>query len=243
MIDRMGLAGSATGQAMQRLPPAVTLAFVPVIDRQEGWVEAARARGHEIILSVPMEPLTYPHDDPGPNTLLLSLDAAHNIDRLNWALGRFAGYIGITSPTGSRFSGDSSAMRPIMDSLKKRGLAFLDVHATRGSVGDPLAVELSVPHARVDRIIDQDPSRGGIDSELSALESIALKNGVAIGLGEPYPTTIERISQWIPLLADKKLMLVPLSATINLQKPQEPTVTHAPEHGPDHASGHAPEHH
>lgn len=222
IIGQMGLAGAATGLAMQRLPPGVTLSFVPVADRLEGWVEAARNQGHEVLLSVPMEPLNYPHDDPGPNTLLLGLDAAHNVDRLEWALGRFAGYIGIISPTGSHFTAEPNALRPILETVKKRGLAWVDARVTPYTVGDLLAADIGMAHAHVDRIIDQDPSRGGIDGALTALEAIAAQEGAAVGYGEPYPTTLERIAKWVPLLPDKKLILAPLSAVINLQKPPPP---------------------
>ena len=183
---------------------------------------------------MPMEPLAYPHDDPGPNTLLLSLDSAHNLDRLDWALGRFSGYIGIVSPTGSKFSANHSAMHAVIKVLKKRGLMFLDARTGPNSFGIPLAIEMGVPHAYVDRVIDQDPSRGSIDAELKNLETIATQDGVAVGYGEPYPTTLERISKWIPLLPDKKLTLVPLSAVVNLQKPPEPP---APEPGEHAAEG------
>ena len=222
VIGQMGLAGASTGLAMQRLPPGVTLSFVPIADRLEGWVEAARNQGHEVLLSVPMEPLNYPHDDPGPNTLLLALDAAHNVDRLEWALGRFAGYVGIISPTGSHFTAEPNALRPVLETVKKRGLAWVDARVTPYTVGDLLAVDLGMAHAHVDRIIDQDPSRGGIDGALAALEAIAAQEGVAVGYGEPYPTTLERIAKWVPLLPDKKLILAPLSAVINLQKPPPP---------------------
>ena len=79
-----------------------------------------------------------------------------------------------------------------------------------------------MPRARVDRIIDRDPSRAAIDGELRALEAIARTDGSAVGLGDPYPTTLERLAIWTPLLADKKLILVPLSAVVNLQKISEP---------------------
>ncbi len=222
IIGQMGLAGAATGLAMQRLPPGVTLSFVPVADRLEGWVDAARGQGHEVLLSLPMEPVNYPHDDPGPNTLLLALDSAHNLDRLEWALGRFAGYVGVISPTGSRFSAEANGLRPILERVKKRGLVWVDARTSPYTVGDVLGADIGLSRAHVDRILDVDPSRGNIDGALAALEEIALQDGYAVGYGEPYPTTLERIAKWVPLLPDKKLILAPLSAVIDLQKPPPP---------------------
>ena len=57
-------------------------------------VARARGEGHEVLLQVPMEPFDYPDNDPGPQTLLTSLDAGQNIDRLHWLMSRFQGYVG-----------------------------------------------------------------------------------------------------------------------------------------------------
>jgi polysaccharide deacetylase 2 family uncharacterized protein YibQ len=42
-----------------------------------------------------MEPFDYPDNDPGPQTLLSTLGAEQNLDRLHWHLSRFQGYAGI----------------------------------------------------------------------------------------------------------------------------------------------------
>jgi len=36
-----------------------------------------------------MEPFEYPDNDPGPQTLLTSLTAEQNTDRLYWSMSRF----------------------------------------------------------------------------------------------------------------------------------------------------------
>ena len=70
---------------------------------------AARARndGHELLLQIPMEPFDYPDNDPGPQTLLTSLDAGQNIDRLHRLMSRFQGYVGISNYMGARFTGEA----------------------------------------------------------------------------------------------------------------------------------------
>ena len=44
-----------------------------------------------------MEPFEYPDNDPGPQTLLTSLTAEQNTDRLHWLMSRFQGYVGLIS--------------------------------------------------------------------------------------------------------------------------------------------------
>jgi len=214
----LGLSGATTGLAIQKLPGGVTLAFAPFSERIDTWVEKARADGHEVLLNIPMEPRTYPRDDPGPNTLLTTLSVESNIERLEWAMARVSGFIGVTSVTGSKFLESGSTILPILEDVKKRGLLFLDARATGSLNAAHTAAQLNIPRAGVDRQIDSDPARTAIDDQLRALEEIAKRNGVAVGLALPFPTTIERLSGWLPGLGDKGLVLAPLSAVVNLQK-------------------------
>ena len=60
--------------------------MAPYGDDLESLAERARAGKHELLLQVPMEPFDYPSNDPGPRTLLTSLTATQNIDRLHWLM-------------------------------------------------------------------------------------------------------------------------------------------------------------
>ena len=87
----------SSGEAgIDSLPPEVTLSFVPYSEDLQGWIDDARAAGHEVILEIPMEPYDYPANDPGPHTLLARADAMENQRRLEWLMS------GETGETGKR---------------------------------------------------------------------------------------------------------------------------------------------
>nr|WP_247884144.1 divergent polysaccharide deacetylase family protein [Azospirillum sp. OGB3] len=218
VLAEMGISGVTTGNALQKLPPTITLAFVPYADRLDNWVERARGKGHEVMLSIPMEPQDYPRNDPGPNALLSMLPPERNMERLEWSLGKAVGYIGITSTTGSKFTANPDAVNPVIAAMKARGLMVLDARANPRSVAGTLAGQAGVPRAFADRVIDRDLSRGAIDDQLAELEAIAKANGAAVGIGAPYPSTIERINLWLTGLADRGIAIVPVSALANMQK-------------------------
>lgn len=218
VMSDLGLSGVTTGNALAKLPPGITLAFLPYAERLDDWVERARSKGHEVMLSVPMEPLNYPRDDPGPNALLTMLGPDRNVERLEWSLGKAVGYVGITSTTGSKFTANPAAMQPVIDVLKARGLLLVDSRVNPKSVAGPLANLAGVPRALGDRVIDRDLSRGAIDDQLRELEELAKANGAAVGFASPYPTTIERLNLWLTSLADRGIALAPASAVVNIQK-------------------------
>lgn len=217
LLGPLGLIESASYAAIQQLPANVTLAFAPYTRNLSEWIAQARAGGHEVILHIPMEPFDYPDSDPGPHTLLTSISADDNIQRLEWLLGRASGYIGVSNFMGDRFTTSADHVRPVLGVLKSRGLMFLDAQATRNSVAARVALDLGVPRALNNRFIDSEASRIAIDARLFELERIATSVGTAVGIGFPYPVTIERVAAWAKGLAAKGLVLAPLSAVANRQ--------------------------
>ena len=217
VISGLGLSGAATEAAIRRLPGPVTLAFAPYAKGLDRWVPLARAAGHEVLLTLPMEPVNYPANDPGPYTLLTSLSPAQNLDRLRWVLSRSTGYVGLIDFMGSRFATSRRDLRPVLEELRKRGLMFVDSRASLLSVGASTASQIGLPRAINDLFIDFHASRAAIDQNLSELENIARENGHALGVGAPYPVTLERLSAWLAGLEVKGFALAPVSAMADKQ--------------------------
>lgn len=220
VMSEMGMSASATQTAIQKLPGAVTLSFNPYARDLQSWIEQSRAAGHEVLLQIPMEPFGYPNNDPGPHSLLTSLTDRENLNRLDWLLGRFTGYSGVTNQMGSRFTSSLQDMAPILSVLNDRGLLFLDGRTSAKSVGGKIAADIGMPVAVNNRFLDHKADRATIDKRLADLERIARFTGTAIGIGYPYPVTMERISVWARSLNRKGLVLAPISAVVNRQEIQ-----------------------
>ena len=78
----MGQSVAATQEAIARLPGAVSFVFTPTSADPQPLVDEARGKGHEVLLAVPMQPVGYPANDPGANTLLLNQSDEENVRRL-----------------------------------------------------------------------------------------------------------------------------------------------------------------
>lgn len=218
VLSSLGLSSAATEAAIQGLPGGVTLAFQPYARNLQHWIQLSRAAGHEVILNLPMEPLNYPDNDPGPQALFTALSPEENIERLHWALSRVTGYVGVTNHMGSRFTGSTEAMAPIVEALRQRGLLLLDSRTTASSIAASLAARQGVPRAINDRFIDADEiSRDSIDAHLAEVERIAQEVGASVVIGQPYPVTIERLRVWLEDLEERGIVLAPVSAVVDLQ--------------------------
>lgn len=214
VIGGLGVGAAKTADAIMKLPPAVTLAFTPYGTDPGKLAERARAQRHEIFLQVPMEPYDFPDNDPGPQTLLTSLSADQNMDRLYWHLSRMQGYAGITNFMGARFVATEAAMQPIIREAAKRGLGFFDDGSSPRSIAPQVAGSQAMPFGKGDIAIDAVPTPAEIDRALNKLESAARERGVAVGTASALPVSIERVSAWTKTLGDRGILLVPLTTAM-----------------------------
>jgi uncharacterized protein len=211
VVTGLGLNEQGTLDAVDRLPPEVTLAFAPygrTLDRTTG---AARADGHELFLEVPLEPFDYPDNDPGPETLLTGQPPRANLEKLYWLLGRFGGYAGLINYMGARFTASAADFAPLMEEVSARGLGYLDDGSSNRSLAAQLAESNAVPYGRADLMLDGNPSRAAILSRLTDLEEKARTSGGAIGIVSALPVSVETIAEWAQGLEERGYVLVPAS--------------------------------
>ncbi|MFZ5737385.1 MAG: divergent polysaccharide deacetylase family protein, partial [Pseudomonadota bacterium] len=163
VVGGLGIGAARTNEAVMKLPAAVALAFTPYGSDPGKLATEARAKRHEVILQIPMEPFDYPDNDPGPQTLLTSSAPEQNLDRLNWHLSRIQGYVGLSNFMGARFVATEPAMQAVIRDAAKRGLGYLDDGTAPRSVAGTLAKSLAIPYARADLTIDQVPAGADVD--------------------------------------------------------------------------------
>ena len=211
LLGGMGLNARLTQKAIKELPGNVTFGFAPYGNDLQTQVNKARAQGHEVMLQLPMEPMGYPANDPGPNTLLAEADAAENLKSLRWNMSRFAGYTGISNYMGGRFLATPGSLEPVLAELKSRGLVFLeDANVAMSSTAD-IARATGLRTRRADIVIDGSPDAASIQAALQQLEAMARSTGIAVGTGAGLEVTIDTIAEWASQLEGKGIMLVPLS--------------------------------
>jgi len=205
IIGGLGLNAKETREAIAALPPEITLSFVPYSEGLQGWIDMARAAGHEVLLEAPMEPKDYPQNDPGPYTLMAAGQPQEITRRLEWLLSRATGYFGVTNYLGSKFVASPGAMGVFENDLRQRGLAFIDD-------GSAARVGGAIPRASADRIVDDQLDGPAIEAQLTALETQAQRSGQALGSGFAYPVTLAEAQHWAQGLAGRGIQLVPASA-------------------------------
>ena len=219
VIGGLGVSQTGTQQAVQKLPPEVTLAFAPQGNSIGRWMQEARREGHEIVMQVPLEPFDFPNVNPGRNTLTVEATPDENLTNLYWTLSRTTNYTGVMNYMGGRFVADPAAMTPLMEELGKRGLLYVDDGSSARSVASDLALKNRVPFAAGDLAIDGERDRGAILKKLDQLEATARAKGFAVGTGSAFDVTVDAVQSWVAEAKKRGIEIVPISAvTIDPEK-------------------------
>jgi len=211
VIDDVGLDRPHSKRAWE-LPGPLTMSFLPYAKDLRDQAKAARARGHELMLHLPMEPGG--HADPGPNALLVTLSEGELKHRVTTALDSFDGYVGVNNHMGSRFTAYKPGMETVLRQFKGRGLLFLDSRTTPSSVGDQVAQELGVPSVARNVFLDDEMTVAAVRQKLAETEGVARRQGFAVAIGHPHEATIQALADWLPGVAGKGFALAPLSAVL-----------------------------
>jgi len=194
---------------------AFTFSVLPHTTYTKSIAREALKKGREIMLHLPMEPLEFPQNDPGPGALLSAMGPDELIRQLKKNLAAVPGVKGVNNHMGSKMTADSAQMYQIFSTLKKQGLFFIDSRSTPKTLGKPSARLFKVPFAERDVFIDHEYKPKFIRKQIKLLIQIARKNGKAVGILHPSKTTYKILREMLPGLK-QRVQVVPASEVVEI---------------------------
>ncbi len=186
------------------LPMSVAIGIAPGGKGSREMAAAAVRKGHEVWAGIPMQPLSYPRNDPGPHTIRLQVSPDENAENLSWALAQAPGAVGAYNIMGSAVTRDTVVMTQVLRHLKGSSLMFLDARAAADTVSKDLGERLDVPVASNDRYIEATPSV----ADISILATQARQRGYTIAFVEASPRAVKTVQTLVAGLEAEGVNLV-----------------------------------
>lgn len=217
ILDDVGVHVENSENALS-LPAEITFAFLPYGRGTADQAHRAKAKGHEIMVHIPMQPL--PHKDgkaadPGPLALTLNHTADELVELTRMNIENLLPYaVGANNHMGSAFTASKAGMRAVLEVLNEETLLFVDSLTTPDSTAHTAAQGLDLPILVRDTFLDHENSRRFIDKALAQTERIAAEKGYAIAIGHPYPNTVAALKDWVKTLKQKNIRIVPISHVV-----------------------------
>lgn len=213
IIDDLGYERVA-GERAIRLPGPLAYAVLPGTPRAKQLADKAHAAGKEVLLHLPLQAQN-DREPAEPGALILDMSRSQFSTVFADSIESIPHVSGINSHRGSLLTRHPGHMRWLMDEIVNRGdLFFVDSYTTAESVALQIAREHDVPSMKRDVFLDPDPSADTVEREFSRLKKIAREQGFAVGIGHPYPVTLDFLEAALPALDDEGYDLVSLSELI-----------------------------
>jgi polysaccharide deacetylase 2 family uncharacterized protein YibQ len=209
IIDDLGY-DRAAAERLLELGAPFTFAVLPHSPHQEAIARAAHARGIEVMLHLPMEPVEYPDVNPGRGTLLASMTADELLRTLEDDLRAVPHVRGVNNHMGSRLTTRSEQIYQVFSVLKRRNLYFVDSRTTDETVCRPSARLFQLPFAQRDVFLDHAHDAAAIRRQIREVVRIARRKGEAVAIGHPHPATIAVLREELPELR-RQVEIVPAS--------------------------------
>lgn len=207
----LGLNAQTTEDAIVRLPPEITLAFVPYAENLPRWIQLAREFGHEVLISLPMESDSAADAGLGPRVISSQASTQENLDRLRWILSRSPGYVGVVTWEGEKLLGNGQQAVPVLQELALRGLLVVDSRQARSNIVQQQADVLGLPFAKSRGFLDSEPGVAALDRNLQQLEAITQRAGFGLAMAVAFPETVKRLVDWSKTVGQRGFVLAPIT--------------------------------
>ncbi len=217
VIDDMGDRLEA-GLRATRLSGPVANAILPGTPFSKRLAEEAHKHGKEVLLHLPME--STQGNPLGPGGITLHMTHTEFLNTVEKNLAAVPYVVGINNHMGSLLTQHPGHMQWLMELIQSHPqLFFIDSRTTERSVAQQVAHEHSIPNSKRDIFLDDDPDPEAVIAQFERLIAVAKRTGTAVGIGHPYPATLELLEEHLPDLVQRHgVKLVPLSDIITLQQ-------------------------
>ena len=212
IIGGLGINAAQTRRAINDLPPQITLSFASQAAGLQNWINQARAKGHEVVLELPMEPYNFDRSNAGARYTLLSDNGpAANVRNLDYLMSRAQGYFAVTNYLGEKFFDSEAAITPAVKHISNSGVGFIYDGVGKNAALDRAARSARLTWIQNQSVIDASPSAAAITQTLGALERSGSASRPALGIGFSYPATIDAVEAWSKDAKERGVTLAPAS--------------------------------
>jgi polysaccharide deacetylase 2 family uncharacterized protein YibQ len=196
IIDDFGLHWNATVRSFLDFGELITVSVIPGEKYSKKVAVEAAEKGCEVILHLPMEPISARHRNDG--YIVLYQMPRHKIrDVVQRSLNSVPGAVGVNNHMGSRVTSDRNTITDVLEELKIRNLYFIDSRTIAESQAFDVAREMNMRCGKRDVFFDFKLDPETIRSSLSTLAKKARTKGCAIGIGHCHDVTLKVLQEEI----------------------------------------------
>ncbi|WP_312951418.1 divergent polysaccharide deacetylase family protein [Superficieibacter sp.] len=219
VIDDFGYRPQTENQVLA-LPSAISVAVLPNAPHAREMATKAHNNGHEVLIHLPMAPLS---KQPLEKDTLRPEMSSQEIERIiREAVDDVPYAVGLNNHMGSAMTSSLFGMQKVMQALSRYNLYFLDSMTIGNSQSMRAASGTGVKVIKRKVFLDDSQKEADIRVQFTRAVELARRNGSAIAIGHPHPSTVRVLQQMVYNLPPDITLVRPSSL---LNEPQVDTST------------------
>lgn len=215
------------------LPNTISIAVLPDAPYSRSMATLAHQAGHEVLIHLPMAPMSKQPLEVNTLTPEMSLTQVQSI--IEHAIHQVPYAVGLNNHMGSRMTSSLPAMQKVMSVLNHHQLYFLDSVTIGNTQAVNAARGTSVKVLKRNVFLDDTQNEADIRYQFQRAIKLAQRNGSAIAIGHPHPSTVRVLQQLLPTLPNdiklvklSQLLNRPATATVSLPSSKPTLAVHCP---------------
>jgi len=217
VIDDFGYRPAQENQVIA-LPSNISVAVLPNAPHAREMATKAHNAGHEVLIHLPMAPLS---KQPLEKDTLRPDMSSGEIERIiRDAVNKVPYAVGLNNHMGSAMTSSLFGMQKVMQSLGQYNLYFLDSMTIGNSQSMRAAAGTNVKVIKRKVFLDDTQNEADIRFQFNRAVELARRNGSAIAIGHPHPSTVRVLQQMVYNLPSDITLVRPSSL---LNEPQVDT--------------------
>ncbi|WP_449555339.1 divergent polysaccharide deacetylase family protein [Lelliottia amnigena] len=197
VIDDFGYRPHNENQVLA-MPTAISVAVLPNAPHAREMATKAHNSGHEVLIHLPMAPLS---KQPLEKDTLRPDMSSDEIERIiRDAYGKVPFAVGLNNHMGSAMTSSLFGMQKVMQALERYNLYFLDSMTIGNSQALRASQGSGVKVIKRKVFLDDTQNDADIRAQFNRAVQLARRNGSAIAIGHPHPSTVRVLQQMLPTL-------------------------------------------
>lgn len=222
VVDDFGIHNNTLLDKFCSLDKNVTFAILPDQRYSELVMTKAVESGHETLIHIPMEPISYPQNNPGKNAIFVHLSEREIKKRMEHFVKQLPLCIGANNHMGSLVTTDEKVMKIVLSVLKEHNLFFIDSRTSTSSIAYDLAKRMIMPAFEASLFLDTpDISQETMKSKIKILKSMAKTHDKILVI--THCATQERyeyLRQFLDRISHLDFELIPVSVLFKNDLPK-----------------------
>jgi len=154
IIDDFGYYSGDLLDDFCNLDSNITFSILPGLSHSTEVMFNAEASGHETMIHMPMEPFSYPKNNPGSDAIYVHMSENEIQKKMDFYFNQLPLCAGTNNHMGSLVTADKDVMKIVLTEIKKHGLYFVDSRTSQSSIAYTLAHEMMIPSLESNLFLD-----------------------------------------------------------------------------------------